>query len=129
MGLLADIYISTDGNAVKYDTSPKDFPDRAERKGLTALELSTLWSILQGIEWDVDSMDEFACLLELDRGERLIHRLPATMVADLAKLTPDRIAAAAPQWTVTEELGWKPDEARLAIEDLARLARQAIERG
>jgi hypothetical protein len=127
MGLLADIYVSTDAEAVNYDTKPDQFEQRAQYKGFTPLELSILWSIMRGIEWDVASMDEFPCLLERDGGERLIHRLPAQMVAELSRLTPEQIAAVSPQWAAIEELGWPPDEGQMVVEDLVRLARQAVE--
>ncbi|PXA16845.1 hypothetical protein DD876_13270, partial [Staphylococcus pseudintermedius] len=63
MSLLAEIYVSTDVEAVTYDTTPEGFPERAEHKGFTPLELSTLWAIMRGMEWDGDMMDEFVCLL------------------------------------------------------------------
>ncbi len=107
----ADIYVSRDEEAVRYDTAPDQFADRAQYKGFTLLELSILWSVMRGIEWDEASLDEFACLLEKDGGEHLIHRLPAEMVAELSKLTPDQIAVVSPKWAAIEELAWPPDEA------------------
>ncbi len=127
MGLIADIYISRDDEAAKYDVTPEQFAERAEYKGFTPLELSMLWSIMRGVEWDMKMMDEFPCLLEEDGGERLIHRLPAEMVAELSRLTPDQIASVSPMWAATEELGWPPDAARAVIEDLVRLARTATQ--
>src|SRR5882724_7917714 len=109
MGVLADIYISRDDEAVRYDTTPDQFAERAQYKNFTPLELSTLWAIMRGIEWDVDSMDEFPCLLQQDGGERLIHRLPAAMIVDLSRLAPDEIAEVTPKWASTEELDWPPD--------------------
>ena len=129
MSILADIYISHDDEAVRYDTTPDQFAERAQYKNLTPLEPSTLWAIMRGIEWDVASMDNFPCLLQQDGGERLIHRLPATMIADLSRLAPNEIAVVAPKWASTEELGWPPDEARPVVEDLARLARLACDSG
>lgn len=127
MGLLADIYISRDDEAVSYDTTPDQFADRAQYKGFTPCELSILWSIMRGVEWDVAMMDEFPCLLQIDGGERLIHRLPATMVTELAALSPDRVVSVSSAWAATEELGWPPEAAREVIEDLVRLARRATE--
>src|SRR6266571_1371780 len=66
MSLLADIYISRDDEAVRYDTTPDQFADRAQYKGITPLELSMFWAIVRGVEWDVASMDEFPCLLQQD---------------------------------------------------------------
>jgi len=54
MGLLAELYIASDDQqALKYDASPDIFPDRRQYRGFTALELSTLWAIMQGTAWDV----------------------------------------------------------------------------
>ena len=52
MGLLADLYISTDNEAPLYDaTQSLPDSDRIESKSFTTLELSTLWAILQGREY------------------------------------------------------------------------------
>ena len=129
MGVLADMYVSRDDEAVRYDSTPDGFAERAQYKNFTPLELSMLWAIMRGIEWDVALMDEFPCLLQQEGGERLIHRLPAAMVTDLSKLAPEQIAAVTPKWAATQELGWPPEETRPVIEDLARLARQASDSG
>ena|ERR1051326_8130791 len=63
---VADIYISRDDEAVKYKTTPEQFAERMAYKGITPLELSILWSILRGVEWDVATMDEFPCLLQIE---------------------------------------------------------------
>src|SRR5438094_9953650 len=102
MSVLADIYISSAAEALKYDSAPDQFAERAQYEGFTPLELSILWSIMRGIEWDESSLDEFECLLEKDGGERLIHRVPAQMVAELSKLTPDQITAVSGQWAAIE---------------------------
>lgn len=127
MSLLADIYISPDDEAVKYDTTPDQFADRAQYKGFTPLELSMLWSIMRGVEWDVAMMDEFPCLLQIDGGERLIHRLPSAMVTELAALSPDRVASVTAAWAATEELSCSPEDIRPVVDDLVRLARRATE--
>ena len=129
MGLLADIYVSRDDEALSYDSTPAKFAERAQYKRISPLELSMLWAIMCDIEWDLSSLDEFPCLLQVDGGDRAIHRLPAQMVTDLSRLTPARIAAVSPKWAVTEELGWSPDDAQPVVEDLVRLARRAAESG
>lgn len=129
MGLIADIFLSNDAEAVAYDTTPERFAERAEYKGFTPLELSTLWAIMRGIEWDVDMLDEFPCLLEIDGGERLIHSLPPAMVSELAALTPDRVASAASDWAATDEMDCDPKDIRPIVDDLVRLSRQASESG
>ena len=129
MSVLADIYLSRDDEAVKYDTAPDQFTQRAQYKRMTPLELSTLWSIIRGIEWDDAAMDEFPCLLQIDGGERLIHKFPAAMVAALAKLTPEQAAVATAAWAATEELNCSPADIRPVVDDMVRLAGQAIQTG
>jgi hypothetical protein len=127
MSVLADIYISRDDEAIRYDTTPDQFADRARYKGFTPLELSILWSIMRGIEWDVAMMDDFPFLLQIDGGERLIHRLPSAMVTELADLSRDRVASITSAWAATEELSCSPEDIRPVVEDLVRLARRATE--
>src|SRR5437667_8137551 len=104
MSIRADIYVSHDDEAVRYDSTPDQFVDRVKYKGFTLLELSILWSLMRGTEWDEASLDDFQCLLERDGGERLIHRIPAEMVGELARLSPDQIAVLSPKWAGIEEL-------------------------
>src|SRR6266571_1680455 len=122
MSVLADIYIARDDEAVRYDTTPDQFAKRVQYKGFTPLELSILWSIMRGAEWEVAMMREFPCLLQIDGGERLIHRLPSAMVAELAGLSPDRVPAVTSAWAATEELSCSPDDIRPVVDDLVRLA-------
>src|SRR5437667_4135558 len=110
MSIRADIYVSHDDEAVRYDSTPEQFVDRPEYKGFTLLELSILWSLMRGTERDEASLDDFQCLLERDGGERLIHRIPAEMV-EPSKLSPDQIAVLSPKWAGIEELAWQPEEA------------------
>src|SRR5260221_6573907 len=98
MSVLADIYISSDDETIRYDSAPDQFADRAQYNGITPLELSTLWAIVRGIEWEVASMEDFQCLLQQDGGERLIHRLPGAMIADMSGLTSDQIVVVTPKW-------------------------------
>lgn len=125
MSLLADIYISRDEEAVKYDTTPGQFAERAQHKGFTPLELSMLWSIICGVEWNVALMDEFPCLLQIDEGERLIHRLPPAMVTELTNLSPDRVATVTSAWASTEELSCNSEDIRPVVDNLVRLAHRA----
>ena len=129
MSVLADIYISRDDEAVKYDTTPDQFTDRAQYKGMTPLEVSMLWSIMQGTEWDVALMDEFPCLLQIGGGEHLIHKFPAEMVSELSKLSPDRAATVSAAWAATEELRCSPEDIRPTVDDMVRLAGRALESG
>ena len=129
MGVLSDIYVSRDDDALKYDTAPDQFRERCQYKGITVLEFSTLWSIMRGIEWDVGLMDEFPCLLQIDGGERLIQRFPLAMVSELAGLSSDRIGTVTTAWAATEELNCDPTDIRSVVDDLVRLSRKADETG
>jgi hypothetical protein len=129
MGLLSDIYISRDTEAVKYDTTPNAFIERAQYKGITSLELSTLWTIMRGIEWDVAMMDDFACLLEKDGGERTIHSFPAAMIQSLGQLTTDQIRDFSVKWAATEEITCSPADIQPVVEEMTRLARSAAAKG
>jgi len=130
MGLLADIYVSRDDEeATRYDSEPAIFKDREQYRGFTVLQLSTLWAKIKGIEWDVSSLREFPTVLVQDGGERLIHRLPMALTAQLARLTPEQISIAADQWAATDELRCAAADVEPIIEGLVRLAKAASETG
>ena len=130
MSVLADLYVSTDTDAPSYDTT-QSLPDsdRAQGKSLTPLELSTLWAILQGREWDVSMMNDFQCILNEDEGERLIHRIPATVVSQLTQCDPEGLKRAASRWAQTDELACDPSDIEPLLETLIRLAHRAQETG
>ena len=108
MGILADIYVSRDDEAVQYDATPDAFPDRLQYKSISSLELSTLWALMSGIKWEVNLMKEFACLLVKDEGERVIHKVPPAMLRDLAALTPQQVEVLAAKWAATDEFACEP---------------------
>ena len=128
MSLLADIYISSDSEAVKYDTTPNQFAARVQYTGFSPLELSTLWAAMRNEQWNVALMKQFDCLLQKDGGERLIHKLPSAMVTDLAKFNSEQIQAAAAKWAATDELKCKPSDVQPIIESLVNLSQQAIQK-
>ena len=125
--MLADIYVAQANEAIKYDSDPALFPEKASFKNFTALELSVLWSIIRGDEWDIQLLDRFTCMLEQEGGERLIHEIPLEMMVDLSNIAPDQIASISSTWADTEELGWPSEAAREVIDELVRLSRQAKE--
>jgi len=130
MGLLCDIYISTADQAASYDdTQAVPASERAQLKGLTFLEFSTLWAILQHRPWEDAHMDAFECILQQDGGERLIYSFPPEFVAAAANVTSEQAATAAEEWAQTEELSCSAADVRPAIDELARLARVAQDSG
>ena len=53
MSVLADVFVSTDDVAATENHHSSVGPAyRAQLKNFTALELSTLWSILREVEWN-----------------------------------------------------------------------------
>jgi hypothetical protein len=130
MGILADFYVADESAAVRYDGIDKPERsafDRAEYKNVTPLELSTLCAILKETEWTVELLDQFPCLLVSDGSERLIHKLPSSMLAHLTRLAPEALDDVSGRWAATQELRWPQAAARQVICDLIRLARIAIE--
>ena len=128
MGLLADIYLAKDdAEALTYDSAPDTFPDRLQFKGFTELQLSTLWAALRGVKWDVKSLRQFINVFHTDGGERLICRLPAAMLSELAKLTPEQVSATAEKWAATAEMRCKPADSHSIVESLIVSARKAKE--
>jgi hypothetical protein len=129
MGLLSDIYISSDDDAVNYDTAPQSFAERAQFNRISSLELSTLWAIMRGVEWDDAMMDDFTFLLETDGGERVIQSFPSAMVAALSQLTPERIRDVSAKWVATDQFFCSPSELQPVVEEMTRLARAATASG
>src|ERR1051326_1771658 len=73
VGVLADLYLSRDDKeAVRYDNEPETFKDREQFRNFTELELSTLWAKIRGIEWDVNSLDEFHSVLVRDGNRKSV---------------------------------------------------------
>src|SRR5882672_288942 len=84
MSVIADFYVSAADHAIVYDNPDEQATFlRARHNGITPLEVSTLWAAINGRAWDVAIMEEFECVLERDRGERLIHQLPHDFLTDL----------------------------------------------
>ncbi len=130
MSVQADIYVSrNDEEAIRYNSEPATFKDREQYTSFTELELSTLWAKIRGIEWDVNSLDEFHTVLVQDGSERIIKRLPKSMTVELARLTLEQISVAATKWAATDELACEADDVQPIIEGLVRLAKAACETG
>jgi hypothetical protein len=130
MGVLAEIYVSRDDQeAVTYDTTPDAFAKRRQYRNFTAVHLSTLWAIMQGVGWHVGLLDEFPELLGLDDGERLVHRLPKAMVEGLSRMTPEAITVSSTKWAATDEFRCQPSDVQPIIEGLVQLSTEASASG
>lgn len=130
MGLLSDIYVSSHEHAADYrGSTPFPEQDRAQYKGITTLELTTLWALLDKKEWNVDLLETFEEVLYESDGEVTIHKVPEAFVTRLSKLSQSEIAAVSRLWAETEELQWKTEEAAEVIDALVKLSARAIETG
>jgi hypothetical protein len=130
MSVQADLYVSrNDEEAIRYDSEPATFRDREQYTSFTELELSTLWAKIRGIEWDVNSLDEFHTVLVQNGGDRSIKRLPTSMAVELARLTTERISIVAAKWAATDEMACEAADVQPIIEGLVRLAKTASETG
>ena len=93
--------------------------------GLTQLQMSTLYAILLGREWDLDLDNEFK--LEGGDGESdWIFRFPSNMTSLLANSPVSKLDDARIKWAATEEMGVDPKEIFDLMAGLHKLARHAI---
>lgn len=130
MGVLADIFVSSPDRAADYDADPKPFQNEsASWKQFTELELSILWALLQGREWDVEMLDRFDKILEKDGGERMVTRLPDEMLRDVLAADDTRRDRALSEWAASDELSCDVADVRPFWDDLGRLANVAVNSG
>ena len=128
MSVLSDLYLAEPRHAKAYDFNQKcPEIDRAQYKGMTPLELSTLWAITLKKEWDVAMMDEFPEILVVDGGQRLIYQVPAAAVEHFATLPESEIASAAVAWAQSEELACEAGDVQPVIEAIVRLSKRGLE--
>ncbi len=105
MGVLTDFYLADPATAKDYNDDQTCLEiDRAQYKGITPLELSTLAAIIRNKQWDVSMMREFPNILVVDGGERLIYEISGTAVQLFAGLSEMQISEAAAAWSKTDEL-------------------------
>jgi hypothetical protein len=126
MGVLADFFVATEPEAEHYDNSSV-FPDshRAQYKGFTEIELSTLYMIAQGLVVDDETVYEFRTITDIDDGERVTTEVLPDLVARLAVASDDALGSWAALWSETAELQCGPGELLPVLEDLRRLSRTA----
>jgi len=126
MSILSDFYLSDAARAKDYDTDQQCAEnDRARFQGVTPLEISTLWAIVEKKEWDVAMMDDFVEILSVGGGQRLIYEFPHPVVERMAGLTAVDIGTSAEAWAQTDELGCDSAEIQPVIEELVRLSQRA----
>src|SRR5262245_33513025 len=126
MSVLSDFIIATEAQAQEYGRSQSGVPasDVLELKGLTLVELSTLWALMRGEVWSDALLDAFPAVPTGDGSDSSMTELPAEFLAKLTGLDYD-LDKVAGQWAATEEMGCDALSARTLISDLARFAGQA----
>lgn len=134
MGILADFFVATPDQALRY-ANWLDEPDEGEEikallrpveyKGFTSLELGTLWAILAGVPWDVAKhMPEETYLGE--EGESWLTPFPEELTSLLAEASPELLVDACTAWAKTEELACDPRHLSPVVADLQALAKRAM---
>ena len=125
MGLLADFFIATEEDAGRYD-GEASFPEshRAQYKGITEIELSTLFTIAQGKPVDDNDPTTHECRMVsvLDGGERVTVEVIPELVTRLARASDQEVKTWAALWGATAELDCDGDELMPLLLDLRRLA-------
>lgn len=132
MGILSEFFVAAPDDAPLYEelSLQKSFPadrfPRVQWKGLTSLELETLWAIADDRPWSPET-----CTLEPigEPDERWLFRFPDAFVARLASLTQEQFARAVDAWSKTEELACDAREIEPVLASLVTLARTAKESG
>jgi hypothetical protein len=99
--------------------------DVAELGSIDTLKLSMLWAIIDGKEWEVDSMDRFKELKSTE--SEWTHRLPDELTHKIAALEDPELTRVAAEWSTTEEMGRNPAEARDALIAISAAAQRAIQ--
>jgi hypothetical protein len=130
MGLLANIFVALTKSPPDPEEEP-EVPDGhgIQLKSITSLELSTLWAIIDAVEWTADRMDDFESLVPSEEGPWL-DRCPPGLAASLRQVQDADVDRMARAWAATEEMrGWEPDDARALIAELRPLAQLAGRRG
>lgn len=128
MGLLSDLYVSVPGEAARYDGEGGAI-HCARLTRFTPTELSVLWAVLQGEEWDDRHLTGFERVFEKFGGVRTIHRVPDGFAHVAAALDPGDIEAIAQRWAATDELACGSAELKPALEEIVKLAGIARDSG
>ena len=128
MALLAETCLANDdAHRWQYHTAPGAFSDPLEGQGVTELQLSRLWAVTQGGQWEAKSLRRFINVFHTDGGEPLVTRLPAALLADLQNLSPEQLSTASETWATSGAMRPKPADARSIMAGLIASARKAAE--
>jgi hypothetical protein len=132
VGVRADLFVANNDDALLYeqllDSGQVIAPGRyvvAHHQGLTGLEFSSLWAILEGSDWDVHRHMLQGVSTEAEQ-ERWLEEFPASYVQQLAACDPAKLIQAAVAWSQTEELQCAASQLQPVLLDLQRLAQLAL---
>jgi hypothetical protein len=131
MGILADVFVATEYDAKQY-ANPDTHSDPALRKritlaefkSLTSLEFTTLWAILENVDWDVEHHE---LIDESNEGddESWLFRFPEQLVDLLAAMNETTLIDANSLWAATDEIDCDPSEMLPVTQQLQALAIKA----
>lgn len=125
--LVADLEAAMAYNAFRRGEGSRPIlADVFETGNLTGVEITTLWAILEQIEWNADRhfVPE---LLSDGEGDSWLHELPPDLVRLLNGLDQTAVQDTARNWAATEELMCSPSDLLPGLNELSRLARKATE--
>ncbi len=121
MAILTDVFVATKKEALIYDARSPNY-EKLELTGLTDIEFSTLWALIQEKEFDFNKHE----LGELDSDRSvLMFSFPKKFITDLAGLGETRISSVAAQWVESDEMQWSMAQAREVLTRLVDLAKTA----
>jgi hypothetical protein len=130
MGILADFFVATPENAMRYAHSLEE-PDEGEEiraivqprefKGFTGIEFEALWAILAREEWDPKrhSLEQIHLGAE---NESWLQRFPDGLVDFLAAADEGRLKSAAAAWAKTEDVDFEASDLEVVLGELHELA-------
>ena len=116
-------YLADPGTAADYALAPqRSAQDSATFSGITPLELSTLWAVVERVDWDVKMMRLFPIVVAFNVGERIVHEIPSAIIQRFATLSMEEMARAAQGWAATLEMTSRGDEVSSIVVEIVRLA-------
>ncbi len=131
MGLLADFFVATPEDALKYgafvqngDPIPTDRFQVAPYKNFTPLALEMLWAILRHEQWDV-KRHNLEHVFHAVGGESWLFRFPDELVQRLSALKEADLHQVANAWAHPPEVPGNSDELLPVLLDVKQLALQA----
>lgn len=95
--------------------------DWASADPLTPRQISKLWAIILNQNWSGRSVRGFAFLDGIDEREQRVHRIPVTVVRQLARMSPQELVRVTSAWHENAQAAAEVNVHRVVLE-LVRLA-------